>query len=145
VVYVDSVLTEFVDVAFGAPVPTLTVPPDTEPLPVARLVNLLFLEAINGGANRVHIRPTVNSGRVDFRIGGAWVTRDELSRRLLPGVATRIAMMSGIALEVGREGRAGGEFRFDYHGAVYTVRTAIEVTALGPVIDLDISDHFELA
>ena len=60
-------------------------------------------------------------------------------------VAARLAVISNIVLELGREGRAGGMFRFDFHGAVYTVRTAVEVTPLGPSIDLDISDHFELA
>ena len=139
-------LTELVDVAipleaFDLPTPVAI----TEAPPVTLLVNQMLLDAITSGANRIHIQPTISAARVEFRFGCTCQERDELPRRLLAGVAARIAVMSGIVLELDREGRAGGEFRFNYHGAVYTVRTAMEATPGGPVIDLDISDQFELA
>jgi uncharacterized protein (TIGR02996 family) len=138
---VDTAFHEFVDTAMTWFDPAEHAVAGSEESPVTRLVNQLLLEAINSGANRVHIQP----GRVEYRIGGEWVTRNELPRRLLPGVAMRIALMTGIVPDVGREDPDGGEFRFNYHGAIYTVRTTIDLSALGPVIDLDISDYFELA
>jgi type IV pilus assembly protein PilB len=142
---VDSILYEFTDL------PQITFDPRMFPTidddgPVVRLVNLILREAISLGAERIHLVTTTQGISIRFRIHGRWVNRDPFPRRLLPAVAGRVAFMAGIgASELDRAGRAGGEFRFNYHGTVYTIRAAVEETVTGPSIDLDIGDEVEIA
>jgi uncharacterized protein (TIGR02996 family) len=135
----DSLLVQFTDTSVSA-----WGPHAAGDAPVERLVVAIVSECIAMGGQRVQILPHEDYVEVRFFIQQEWVVRDQFPVRLLAPLVDRVAHLAGMTHDLAVSGAAGGEFRFDYHGAVYTVRAAIAGTPFGPQIDLDISDYFEV-
>jgi uncharacterized protein (TIGR02996 family) len=110
--------------------------PETEP--VVRLVNLLFVDAIERRAEAIRITPEPDSVLVSHRSGGAWIERDRLPLRLLWPVTERLATMAW--LYVTRQQPNfwhRGTFRLHAHGVRLHVETVMRSTANdGPTTDL---------
>ena len=135
----DSVLVEFTDTATDAN--RFSSPDESQiPGPVEHILH----EVIRLGGRRVQITPLPDRAEVRYLIARTWTTRDACPRNLLPALAGRIAEFARLGTELAQTGRAGGEFRFNHHGAVYTIRATLAESTDGPTIDLDISDHFDL-
>lgn len=143
---VDSVLVEFADTAgpWTYSPPFTSHPFDSDDAPVARLVNLIILEAINHHADRILLAPMPDALAVRNRIGGAWVERDQPPRRLLRPVFTRIAIMAGIDIAlVHREAPPHlplvGDFVFTVQSAHFDVHVTVQPSPDGPTAELAIS------
>lgn len=136
---VDSVLVEFVDTAIDF------VPLEVEvDAPVVRLVNLILTEAVGRRADRVLIAPAPEAVVVRYRVGGTWIDRDHMARRLLRHVFTRIAIMAGIDIAlVHREAPPHlplvGDFVFTVQSAHFDVHVTVQPSPGGPTAELAIS------
>lgn len=142
---VDSVLVEFADTAgpwtYGPPFTPH--PFDSDDAPIVRLVNLIILEAINLRADRVLLAPAPDAFAVRYRIGGAWVERDQPPRRLLHPVFTRIAIMASIDIarvhaEAPPHLPLTGDFAFTAQSAHFDVHVTIQPSPDGPTAELAI-------
>lgn len=94
---VDSVLVDFADTAGPWTYPPTTdyIGVDEADVPIVRLVNLIFREAINLRADRILMHPPLGARFVRYRIDSEWVEPDQPPPRLLRRIVTRIAEMSG--------------------------------------------------
>lgn len=138
---VDSILVEFPDTAGPTPPPA----PEGHEAPIAKLVDMLVREAISLGTQRVRITFYPHHCEIIYLIHGKWVERDSLPPRLHAMVMSRFARLRGIEDDIAKFGRASGEYRFDFHGAIYTIRVAIGDTTNCSIIDLDIADEIKIA
>lgn len=143
---VDSLFPEFIDQAVSTPAyPVAVLDARDWDAPVGRLVARMLGEAINLGVQRLAVVPHPDRGEVEYHVGGAWAAQYPLPWRLPPGIAGHVVRLAGMALDYRRHRRAGGEFRFDYLGMIYTVAVAVADTVYGPRIDFTVADRFELA
>ena len=133
---VESVLWEFPDTAIDYT--PLGADGDT---PVVRLVNMLLIEAINRHPERVRLDPTADALVVRHRVGGEWVDRDHIPRRLLRPVLSRIAIMAGIDIarvhaEAPPHLPLTGEIPFQMQSAGFRVRVTIRPATDDPTAEL---------
>jgi uncharacterized protein (TIGR02996 family) len=110
------------------------------------------------GASRFRLIAYPGRSEVSYFVSGNWVQREPFTRDQCELFSYRIAELARLNSDLGRIERAGnalravGEFRLDYHGAIHTIRATIDWTRPSAtnsqsrtVLDLDISEHFELA
>jgi type IV pilus assembly protein PilB len=62
--------------------------------PVVKLVNAVIADAVSRGASDVHFEPRNGELRVRFRVDGVVTDATTVPRRLVPGVTSRIKLMS---------------------------------------------------
>jgi type IV pilus assembly protein PilB len=95
----DSMLQEFTDTAIDF-TETMTESQKQEEVidetsaPVVRLVHLLISEAVQLRASDIHIEPFENRIRVRYRIDGLLAERDNIPKRLLGAVLSRLKILS---------------------------------------------------
>ncbi|MCL6615293.1 MAG: Flp pilus assembly complex ATPase component TadA, partial [Firmicutes bacterium] len=64
--------------------------------PIVRLVNLLFLRAVEAGASDIHLEPFADGIKVRYRIDGVLYEVEAPPKRLYPAVVSRIKLMAGM-------------------------------------------------
>ncbi len=109
---------------------------------VVRLVNLIFVEAVNLRADRILMYPDLGSLLVRYRIDGEWVERDRQPLRFLRGAFGRIATMAGISSDrvFGEPGEPlTGEFALRVHHLRVRMRATILPSPDEPTTQIDIS------
>ncbi|MFO0846978.1 MAG: ATPase, T2SS/T4P/T4SS family [Gemmataceae bacterium] len=107
---VDSMLVEFTDTAIEftqVESATSLATADDSDAPVVKLVNLIIAEAINQRASDIHIEPFMDRVRVRYRIDGILVERDNVPRRLLSALLSRIKIMGSIDISEKRRPQDG--------------------------------------
>jgi type IV pilus assembly protein PilB len=78
--------------------------------PVVKLVNSVIADAVERGASDVHFEPREGELRVRFRVDGVVSDATAVPRRLVPGVTSRIKLMSELDISerrVPQDGRVG--------------------------------------
>ena len=76
--------------------------------PVIKLVNYLIYSAVREGASDIHIEPDDNSLRVRLRVDGALHEKLRPPHKMLPAIASRIKIMSGLDISERRLPQDGG-------------------------------------
>jgi type IV pilus assembly protein PilB len=107
---VDSMLVEFTDTAIEftqVENATSLAAAEESDAPVVKLVNLIISEAIAQRASDIHIEPFLDRVRVRYRIDGVLVERDNVPRRLLPALLSRIKIMGNIDISEKRRPQDG--------------------------------------
>lgn len=139
---------EYVDPDWLAPPlsPDLAAALSDDASPVVLLVNAILSEAFTVvGADAVRITPGPEVASVRCRVGGEWVEREPFPAHLLLPVAGRLAVMAG--MDIGPVfdpgfaavfGPAVGRIPFRVQSASFLARVAIEITPVGPAIDLEL-------
>jgi uncharacterized protein (TIGR02996 family) len=110
------------------------------------------------GVSRFRLVASPERIEVSHFVSGKWVQRDPFTQDQSELFVERIAELARLTSDLGRIERTGnalraaGEFRLDYHGAIHTIRATIDAIRASAtnsqsrtVLDLDISEHFELA
>jgi len=108
----DSILQEFTDTAIDF---TETVEEDMSDsesadessAPIVRLVNLMITEAVQLRASDIHVEPFEDRVRIRYRIDGVLHKRDELPRRQLGAVISRIKILASIDIAERRRPQDG--------------------------------------
>ena len=108
----DSILQEFTDTAIDF---TETVEEDMSDsdatdeasAPIVRLVNLMITEAVQLRASDIHVEPFEDRVRIRYRIDGVLHKRDQLPRRQLGAVISRIKILANIDIAERRRPQDG--------------------------------------
>lgn len=108
----DSILQEFTDTAIDF---TETVEEDMSAseaadessAPIVRLVNLMITEAVQLRASDIHIEPFEDRVRIRYRIDGVLHERDQLPRRQLGAVISRVKILANIDIAERRRPQDG--------------------------------------
>lgn len=103
---VDSVLVDFTEVVFASTDSRFdparlerSVEAARHERTAVRVTNQILTEAIQRRATGIRLLPELDHLTIDYRIGGAWVHRDNVPRRLWSAIATRIAIMASIPID----------------------------------------------
>jgi type IV pilus assembly protein PilB len=102
-----------------------------EACPVARLVDLIIAEAVRWSATEVRLDPEPTGVRVRHRIGGEWVDRDSLPRRLLEAIVARVRFLADLPQTPDgseQEGRISGSCE----GRAIELAVLVRQTPAGP-------------
>ncbi|MGK2938581.1 MAG: GspE/PulE family protein [Solirubrobacteraceae bacterium] len=78
--------------------------------PVIKLVNQVLAQAVEQGASDVHFEPDMDAMRVRFRIDGVLSEATEVPQRMVPGVVSRLKIISDLDIaekRVPQDGRVG--------------------------------------
>ena len=81
-----------------------------EDQPVIKLVNQVLAQAVEQGASDVHFEPDTDAMRVRFRIDGVLSEATEVPQRMVPGVTSRLKIISDLDIaekRVPQDGRVG--------------------------------------
>jgi type IV pilus assembly protein PilB len=124
---VDSMLVEFTDTAIEftqVEASNALAASDESDAPVVKLVNLVIAEAINQRASDIHIEPFGDRIRVRYRIDGMLVERDNVPRRLLMALLSRIKIMGSIDISEKRRPQ-DGRIKMTVQGKHFDLRVSM--------------------
>ncbi len=74
----------------------MTTTADADDVPVVRLLQTVFEEAVRARASDIHIEPQENSLRVRFRIDGVLHVQTEADAKIASALALRLKLMAGL-------------------------------------------------
>jgi uncharacterized protein (TIGR02996 family) len=98
---------------------------------IARLVDLIIVEAMNLNATEIRIDSERECLRVRYRIRGQWVERDTPPRRLLDSIVARIRLMAGMAFTKEKREQVG-RVRGTLRGRPLDLDVLVRWTEKGP-------------
>ncbi len=101
--------------------------------PVVQFVNNLIIQAHNSNTSDIHIEPTANDVRIRFRVDGILSEIVRMHSRTLPGIITRIKIMSEMDIAEKRI-PLDGRFSMDINGREISARVASMPTVFGEKI-----------
>ena len=109
---VDSMLQEFTDTAIDFTETEEDLPGQDEDVdessaPIIRLVQLMITEAVQLRASDIHIEPFEDRVRIRYRIDGVLVERDNVPRRLLGSLLSRVKILSKLDIAERRRPQDG--------------------------------------
>ncbi len=81
-----------------------------EDAPIIKLVNGIIAQAVDRGASDVHLAPDGNELRVRYRVDGVLHDSATVPRRMVPGVISRVKIMSDLDIaerRIPQDGRVG--------------------------------------
>ncbi len=139
----DSMIAEFTDTQIEHTVTesaaNLAAAEDSD-APVVKLANLIIQEAVKMRASDIHIEPFVDRIRVRYRIDGVLVERDNVPRRLLAPLLSRIKIMGSIDISEKRRPQ-DGRIKLTIQGKHYDLRVSILPTVHGQSAVMRILDR----
>jgi type IV pilus assembly protein PilB len=108
----DSMLQEFTDTAIDFTETEEAGLADEETVdehsgPIVRLVQMMITEAVQLRASDIHIEPFENRVRIRYRIDGMLIQRDNVPRRMLGALISRIKILSKIDIAERRRPQDG--------------------------------------
>ena len=110
-----------------------------EKAPIVKLVNLIIMEAIRGGASDVHIEPEEKFVRVRYRVDGIMHEASKLPKNLQSAAISRIKIMSDMNIAVKRSPQ-DGRFRINMENSLVDLRVSAFPTIHGENIVMRILD-----
>ncbi|OWK43618.1 GspE/PulE family protein [Fimbriiglobus ruber] len=140
---VDSMLVEFTDTAIEftqIESSSALASADDSDAPVVKLVNLIISEAVNLRASDIHIEPFLDRVRVRYRIDGVLVERDQVPRRLLSALLSRIKIMGSIDISEKRRPQ-DGRIKMTVGGKHFDLRVSMLPTVHGQSAVMRILDR----
>jgi type IV pilus assembly protein PilB len=108
--------------------------------PVVKLVNSLLSQAVSQGASDIHFEPDAREMRVRFRVDGVLSEIAQIPARMVPGVVSRIKIMSELDISERRlpqDGRLG----LTIEGAQIDIRVVTLPTVHGESVVMRILDR----
>ncbi len=99
-------------------------------VPIVQFVNNLVLQAHNSNTSDIHIEPTAEDVRIRFRIDGLLSEIVRMHPRTLPGIITRVKIMSGMDIAEKRI-PLDGRFSMEIGGREISARVASMPTVFG--------------
>ncbi|HWE38020.1 MAG TPA: GspE/PulE family protein [Isosphaeraceae bacterium] len=144
---VDSIIQEFTDTAIdfadegdgrkgGSSTNTL----DEGDAPVIKLVHYIIQEAVNSRASDIHIEPFADRVRVRYRVDGVCMERENLPRRLLGSVVSRLKIMGSIDIAEKRRPQ-DGRIKIHVSGKDIDLRVSVIPTTHGQSVVMRILDR----
>jgi hypothetical protein len=132
---VDSCLTEFTDTAIDF---TEIESGSTECITaqdsaIAKLLNLMFQEAVALRSTEMHVEPLTDRVQVRYRVDGQWNERDAPPIRLYPGLLARIKIMAGIDIAE-KQAVQHGTIKFQLGNRHFDLQVKLEPTEHGQTI-----------
>ncbi|RWM12887.1 MAG: type II/IV secretion system protein [Mesorhizobium sp.] len=112
--------------------------------PIVRLVAKIAQIAFDDGATDIHFEPFEHTVRVRIRVDGELRPIETVSAGLLPGIATRIKILSGLDISERRLPQ-DGRMRLAVRGQEIDLRVSIVPTIHGETIVLRILDRSTVA
>lgn len=108
---------------------------DTSEKPAVQLANLIFSQAVRGGASDIHIEPQEKSMRVRFRIDGVLHDVMQPPKRLHPSLVSRIKVMANMDI-ADRRIPQDGRISLKIDDKAVDVRVATLPTAYGEKVTM---------
>jgi type IV pilus assembly protein PilB len=108
--------------------------------PVVKLVNSLISQAVSQGSSDIHFEPNARDMRVRFRVDGVLSEIAQIPARMVPGVVSRIKIMSDLDISERRlpqDGRLG----LTIDGAQIDIRVVTLPTVHGESVVMRILDR----
>ncbi|MGB8818474.1 MAG: GspE/PulE family protein [Rhizobiaceae bacterium] len=112
--------------------------------PVVRFVSRIVQAASDAHATDIHIEPFEHELRVRFRVDGALETIETAPASLLPGIVTRIKILSGLDISERRLPQ-DGRMRLTVRGQEMDLRVSISPVIHGETIVLRVLDRAKVA
>jgi len=107
--------------------------------PVAKMVEVIIKNAIDGKASDIHIEPLDDSVRVRFRVDGMLYNSITLPKKIGPAVVSRIKILSNLKIDEKRKPQ-DGRFRIKDLGRTIDFRVSSLPTSYGEKIVMRILD-----
>lgn len=145
---VDSILQEFTDTAIdfsddmgtGGRGTSSNNALEEGDAPVIRLTHMIIQEAVNMRASDIHIEPFEDRVRVRYRIDGVCMERENLPRRLLGPVVSRLKIMGSIDIAEKRRPQ-DGRIKIQLQQKEVDLRVSIIPTSHGQSVVMRILDR----
>ncbi len=102
-------------------------------VPIVQFINNLILQAHNSHTSDIHIEPTADDVRIRFRVDGILSEIVRMHTRTLPGIVTRVKIMSGMDIAEKRI-PLDGRFTLEHGGREIAARVASMPTVFGEKI-----------
>ncbi len=102
-------------------------------VPIVQFINNLILQAHSSNTSDIHIEPTADDVRIRFRVDGILSEIVRMHSRTLPGIITRVKIMSGMDIAEKRI-PLDGRFSVDIEGREVSARVASMPTVFGEKI-----------
>jgi len=99
--------------------------------PAVNLANHLICDALEEGANNIHLDPRPNQMQVQFRVDGAIDDYTQLPSRLHQPILSRLKLMAEKSLDSGENGDGFPIIRLDYSGEEVILRLDTIQTRFG--------------
>ncbi|HBO68873.1 MAG TPA: type II secretion system protein GspE, partial [Deltaproteobacteria bacterium] len=115
----------------------------TSGAPIVRLVDRLFLTAVQEGATDIHVEPEERIFRIRFRIDGQLRQGPSLPKSLQPGVIARIKILAGMNIAETRQPQ-DGKIKFLQGKRKVDLRVSTLPTVCGENVVLRILDRARL-
>ncbi len=112
---------------------------NVEDAPIAKIVNVILRNAIEGGASDIHIEPSRAKLRVRFRVMGDLFSSIFLPLNIANAVLARIKIMSNMKIDENRVPQ-DGRFSMKINSKTYDFRVSTLPTALGEKVVMRILD-----
>jgi type IV pilus assembly protein PilB len=107
--------------------------------PVAKIVEVILRNAIEGSASDIHIEPLEDSLRVRYRLDGVLHNTLSLPRKIGPAVISRIKILSNLKIDERRKPQ-DGRFRIIEQGKQIDFRVSSLPVSLGEKIVMRVLD-----
>jgi type IV pilus assembly protein PilB len=107
--------------------------------PVAKIVEVILRNAIDGAASDIHIEPLENSVRVRYRLDGILHNSLDLPKNVGPAVVSRIKILSNLKIDEKRKPQ-DGRFRIIEKGKQIDLRVSSLPVSMGEKIVMRVLD-----
>jgi len=107
--------------------------------PVAKIVEVILRNAIDGSASDIHIEPLEDSVRVRYRLDGILHNSLELPKKIGPAVVSRIKILSNLKIDEKRKPQ-DGRFRVIEKGKQIDLRVSSLPVSMGEKVVMRVLD-----
>jgi len=112
---------------------------DLENAPIVKMVNIIFQKAIASRASDIHIDPQEDNVLIRFRIDGQLVEIMRHDIKIMPSLAARVKIISGLNIAEKRVPQ-DGRISLNVEGKTYDLRVSVLPTMFGEKIVMRIAD-----
>ncbi len=110
-----------------------------ESAPVAKIVDVIIENAVEGEASDIHIEPEENQVKVRFRVDGVLHSSLFLPKNIGPSIVSRVKILSNLKIDEKRKPQ-DGRFKIKYKGRNIDLRISIMPVAEGEKIVMRVLD-----
>ena len=107
--------------------------------PVAKMIEVIIKNAIDGGASDIHIEPLDKKVRVRYRVDGVLYNSINLPKKIGPALVSRVKILSNLKIDEKRKPQ-DGRFRMEDLGKSVDFRVSSFPTSYGEKVVMRILD-----
>lgn len=112
----------------------------SEDSPTALTVNLIIEYAINSGASDIHIEPREKFVQIRYRVDGVLHEGNQLPKRTLSALVSRIKILSGLKIDERRVPQ-DGRFKLNMNGRIFAFRVSTLPVTEGEKVVMRVLDE----